>query len=81
MRHPRPQDINRLRPTVWVGKGGVDDMLFKEIDRQLKLSGFIKVKVNKNIKQDFDNILAQILNNTNSELINQKGLTFVLFKK
>jgi RNA-binding protein YhbY len=77
----RSRDLNDLKPTVWIGKSGIDDMLFKEINKQLRLRRFIKAKVNKNIKHDFDNILAQILNNTNSELIERKGLTFVLVKK
>lgn len=75
------QRLDELKPTVWIGKKGLESLVLSEIQNQLKRKGLIKVKVQKNIKDEFDNILGQILSKTNSVLIEQKGLTFVLSKK
>lgn len=81
IKKPKKQEVLELRPSVWIGKKGLDSMVIEEIKHQLKKKGYIKVKILKNIRHQFDNILKQILSQTKADLIYKRGLTFVLFKK
>jgi RNA-binding protein YhbY len=73
--------MNAMKPTVWVGKSGFSPLLAREIRLQLETRGYIKVKILKSIRNEFENILRQILSDTNAELVSKKGLTFILSKK
>ena len=75
------KELNELKPTVWVGKNGITPLLVREIKLQLAAKGYIKVKILKSIRDEFENVLIQILNETNSELVYKRGLTFILSKK
>ena len=75
------QQLNELKPTVWIGKKGVNQQLITEINQQIKTKGYIKVKILKIIRNEFELILNQILIKTNSKLVSKKGLTFILTKK
>ncbi|MEM0372714.1 MAG: YhbY family RNA-binding protein [archaeon] len=81
MKEPSAAEINSMKPTVWVGKKGVSELLIKEIRTQLATRGYIKVKILKSIQNEFEKILNQILSDANAELVSKKGLTFVLSKK
>jgi len=81
IKNPSKKFLNELKPSVWVGKNKIDNNLLKEIRLQLKTKGYIKVKILKIIRNEFEQTLTQILNQTNSTLIEKKGLTFILAKK
>lgn len=81
IKRPKKHEIAELRTSVWIGKKGLDSMVVSEIQNQLKKKGYIKVKILKNIRDQFDDILDQILSQTKADLIHKRGLTFVLFKK
>ena len=74
------EELNELKPTVWVGKNKLSEQIFNEINLQLKTKGYIKVKILKIIRNEFEQIINQILSNTNSELVDKRGLTFILKK-
>ena len=75
------QDLNSLKPTVWIGKKGFNEDIALEINHQLKTKGYIKVKILKIIRDKFDEITNQILLKTNSKVVSKKGLTITLSKK
>lgn len=81
MKRPTDAELNALKPTVWVGKNGVSALLIKEIRTQLETRGYIKVKILKSIRNEFENVFSQILSDANAELVSKKGLTFILAKK
>lgn len=80
MKELTKEQLNELKPTVWIGKNKISDRIFREINLQLKTKGYIKVKILKIIRDEFDQIINQILSNTNSELVDKRGLTFILKK-
>ncbi len=75
------KELNELKPSIWVGKNKTTQALIKEVKAQLKTKGYIKVKILKIIRDEFEQTLNQILKETNSKLIEKKGLTFILAKK
>jgi len=81
LRNPTKQQLNELKPSIWVGKKGLNQQLLNEINTQIKTKGYIKVKILKIIRNEFEQILNQILIKTNAKLVNKKGLTFILTKK
>lgn len=81
LKNPTKQQLNELKPSIWVGKKGLNQQLLNEINTQIKTKGYIKVKILKIIRNEFEQILNQILIKTNAKLVNKKGLTFILTKK
>lgn len=75
------KELNELKPTIWVGKNGLTATLMKEIALQVKTKGYIKGKILKSIRSEFEPMLSQILLETNSELVYKRGLTFILISK
>ena len=75
------QQLNELKPSVWIGKKGFNEDIAVEINHQLKTKGYIKVKILKIIRDKFDEITNQILLKTNSKVVSKKGLTITLSKK
>jgi len=73
----------RMESATHVGKNGVTDSLVEEIKRQLKENKLVKVKVLKSAieampREEIARLLAE---KTDSELIEVKGNTVVLFKR
>lgn len=71
------------KPTIQIGKDGVTPQMEKEISKQLDARELIKIKILKTALKDNDakNIALSIANQTESELIEVRGHTFILFKK
>lgn len=80
VKRPSKSELNELKPCVWIGKKGLDSLVVEEIQNQLEKRGYIKVKILKSIRNQLDGILKQILSQTKSELVDKRGLTFILFK-
>ncbi len=70
-----------LEPVLRIGKSGITENQIIEINRLLKKKKLIKVKILKSMAKDKDKIIKEILNNTNSTLIEKVGNVFVLYKK
>jgi len=66
--------------TVQIGKKGLESGVLKEINAILKNKGFIRVKILKSRKGDFEPLLSQVLKDTNATLIRRVGFTFILEK-
>lgn len=71
------------RPTVNVGKEGVTDQIVKEVSKQLDAREMIKAKILKTALHETGAkiIAAQIAEQTESELVEVRGHTFLLFKR
>ena len=71
------------KPTIQIGKDGISPQMEKEISKQLDSRELIKIKILKTALKDNDakNIALTIANQTESELIEVRGHTFILFKK
>ena len=67
--------------TINIGKAGINDNVIEEIKRQLKDQELVKVKFAKNISSEKEIYIAQIVEKTNSKLIDMRGNVAVIFKK
>ena len=74
--------LSAEKPTVHIGKEGITAQLIAEIAKQLDAREIIKVKILKTILQEKETktLAAQIANHTESELVDVRGHTFLLFK-
>ena len=71
------------KPTVHVGKEGVTAQVIVEVAKQLEAREMIKAKILKTALQDSEakSIAAKIAEQTESELVEVRGHTFLLFKR
>ena len=73
----------RMEASTHIGKNGVTPSLIEEVSRQLKDNKLVKVKLLKSALDEMtrDEIAKLLAEKTNSELIEVKGNTVVLFKR
>ena len=73
----------KLEPILRVGKQGLTENIIKEINKLIKKKNLIKIKF---LKSSFDGkdkkqLIQELINKTNSELIESVGNVVVLCKK
>jgi RNA-binding protein len=70
-------------PTVHVGKEGVTAQIVGEVAKQLDAREMIKAKILKTALKETEakDIAAKIAEETESELVEVRGHTFLLFKR
>jgi RNA-binding protein len=75
--------LSAERPTVWVGKEGATTQVINEIAKQLDTRERIKAKILKTALKDEEakNIATTIAEQTESQLIEVRGHTFLLYKR
>ncbi len=75
--------LSAERPTVWVGKEGATTQIINEISKQLDTREMIKAKILKTALQDKEaiNIATKIAEQTESQLVEVRGHTFLLYKR
>jgi len=75
--------LNAEKPTVWVGKEGATTQIINEISKQLDTREMIKAKILKTALQDKEakNIATKIAEQTESQLVEVRGHTFLLYKR
>ncbi len=71
------------KPTVWVGKEGATTQIVNEIAKQLDKREMIKAKILRTALKDDEakSIATKIAQQTESQLIEVRGHTFLLYKK
>lgn len=81
-KHNIKQGARAEKPTVWVGKDGSTEQIVTEIKRQLDQREIIKAKVQQMALKDVETkeIATTIAEQTDSNLIDVRGHTFVLYK-
>jgi len=67
--------------TINIGKAGINDNVIEEIKRQLKASEVVKLRFAKNISSEKETYITQIVEKSNSTLIDLRGNVAVIFKK
>jgi RNA-binding protein len=71
------------RPTVRIGKGQITAQIINEIVKQLDSREMIKAKILRTALQEEEakTIAVQIAEQTESELVEVRGHTFLLYKR
>ncbi len=77
------QKLGAEKPTVWIGKEGATDQIVSEISKQLSKKEMIKAKILKTAlqKEEAKTIASKVARQTQSQLIEVRGHTFLLFKR
>lgn len=72
---------NKVKPVVWIGKGGYERSL-GEVKRQLESESLIKVRVLKSatLESTKEEIAAGVAASTDAAVLEMKGMNFVLFR-
>ena len=70
-------------PTILIGKEGATAQMVNEVAKQLEARKMIKVKILKTALKEIETkeIAVKISEQTESELVDVRGHTFMLFKR
>lgn len=71
------ESFQDLKPTVWVGKRGINSVMIDEIRRQLESRKIVKVRWLRNTEVDPEDVAAS----AGAVLVEVKGRTFVLAER
>jgi RNA-binding protein len=72
---------NPLKPAVIIGKDGLTENIIGSIDEYLTSHELLKISILKSCEQEIEEIVLDVLANTNSELISQLGRKMVIFRR
>ena len=64
-----------------IGKDGLSDNLYNSIIEALKVRELVKISVLKTCELDIQEVIVDILANTNAELVQKIGKTIVIYKQ
>lgn len=67
--------------TINIGKSKINNNVIEEIKRQLKENEVIKLRFSKGISEDKQNYITEIIEKSNSKLIDFRGNVAVIFKQ
>jgi RNA-binding protein len=67
--------------TINIGKSKINDNVIDEIKRQLKENEVVKLRFSKGISAEKQNYITEIIEKSNSKLIDFRGNVAVIFKK
>lgn len=73
----RKESFQDLKPTIWVGKRGVTNVMIDEIRRQLKDRKVVKVRWLRNTEVDPEEVAAS----AGAILVEVRGRTLVLTER
>lgn len=71
------ESFQDLRPTVWIGKQGVTNVIIDEIRRQLKKRKIVKVRWLRNTEVEPEEIAVSV----DANLLDVRGRTLVLAER
>ena len=76
-------NAKNLEPLLRIGKQGLTENIIEEINKAIKKKSLIKIKLLKSSFNDKDKkqLIQELINKTNSELIESVGNIVVLYKK
>ncbi len=72
---------NPLKPVVIIGKDGLSENIINSIDEYLTSHELLKISILKSCEQEIEEIVLDVLANTNSELISQLGRKMVIYRR
>ncbi len=67
--------------TINIGKLGVEENVIDEIKRQLKDREVVKIRFSKGMSSYKQNFITDIIEKSNSKLVDFRGNVAILFKK
>ncbi len=67
--------------TINIGKSELKDSVIDEIKRQLKEREVVKIRFSKSISPNKQNYITDIIEKSNSKLVDFRGNVAVIFKK
>jgi len=72
-----------MKPTVWIGKQGVDQDVLDQILTQTRTKGLVKIKLQQPVytPQALEEIVQKIVQGTAARLVDKRGRTFTIFKE
>jgi len=71
-----------LEPVMRIGKNGITESVYSEVDKLLKKRKLIKIKIlNNSPIEDKKEAIADIVSKSNSTLVSIMGNTFTLYRK
>lgn len=82
-RHELKARAASISPTLQVGKEGITQGVIEELERQLKKSLLVKVKILKSAREKVDkrDIIRSLAELSGSELVEERGNTAVFCRK
>ncbi len=83
MKRKIKSELNSEKPMIHIGKDGVTAQIVNEVVKQLDAREMIKAKILKTALQENEaiEIATKIAEKTESELVDVRGHTFLLFKR
>lgn len=80
---PKKELMNRSLSTITIniGKSKINNNVIEEIKRQLKENEVIKLRFSKGICEEKQNYITEIIEKSNSKLIDFRGNVAVIFKQ
>ena len=80
---PKKELMNRSLSTMTIniGKSRLNESVLEEIKRQLKEYEVVKLRFSKGISGEKQNYITEIIEKSNSKLIDFRGNVAVIFKK
>jgi len=72
---------SQIKPSVWIGKNGINDGLLENIKNQLMKRKVVKIKLQKSIKDNFliDEFLEKLKKKIGDvEILDQRGRTLTI---
>ena len=71
-------DAQKIRPSLHVGKEGLNSKVIDELDKQLEKRKIIKVRVLSSFDEDRKEVAATIAKETRAFVVDVRGSTIVL---
>ncbi len=72
---------NTIRPTVIIGKNGLAENVFKDIDQQLTANELVKITILESSGLEAKDIVDELLEETGAEFVSQLGSKIVLYRE
>lgn len=72
---------NNLDPLIQIGKFGLSESLFDQLDKSLEDHELVKIKVLKNSPVEAKEIVQEILEKTGAEFVQQIGSKLTIYRQ
>ncbi len=71
---------NRLKPELWIGKGGISRGIIQSLENSLRTKELVKVKILETSPLDRQASARQLARETHAEVVQILGNTILLFR-
>lgn len=72
---------NNINPSIQIGKEGLTDTILDELETHLEYRELIKISVLENSPVFVDEIVDEIIENTNSEFVQKIGSKLIIYRE